>query len=220
MKQAVIFDLDGTLIDSAPDIHAAANTVLERRDIAPFTLAEARGFVGHGAAVFVERCLTARGLADDAALQAEVLDEFLAIYEGAVHLTQPYPGVEACLDALTVKGLDLAVCTNKPEGPTAAVLTHLGLERHFVVVVGGDTMAMRKPDPRPLHEVIARVGAERAVFVGDSEVDAETAARAEVPFALYTQGYRRTPAEDLPHDARFDAFGDLPAIVRRLLAVG
>lgn len=220
MKQAVVFDLDGTLIDSAPDIHAAANTVLERRDIAPFTLAEARGFVGHGAAVFVQRCLSARGLAADTALQAEVLDEFLALYEGAVHLTLPYPGVVACLDALAAEELDLAVCTNKPEGPTAAVLTHLGLDRHFGVVVGGDTMAVRKPDPAPLLEVIARVGAARVVFVGDSEVDAETAARAEVPFALYTEGYRRTSAEELPHDARFDAFGDLPAIVRRLLAVG
>lgn len=92
MKQAVVFDLDGTLIDSAPDIHAAANTVLERRDIAPFTLAEARDFVGHGAAVFVERCLSARGLAADTGLQTEVLDDFLALYEGAVHLTRPYRG--------------------------------------------------------------------------------------------------------------------------------
>ncbi|QFT94215.1 Phosphoglycolate phosphatase [Roseovarius sp. THAF9] len=220
MKQAVVFDLDGTLIDSAPDIHAAANTVLERRDIAPFTLAEARDFVGHGAAVFVERCLSARGLAADTGLQTEVLDDFLALYEGAVHLTRPYPGVVACLDALAAEGLKLAVCTNKPEGPTAAVLTHLGLDRYFGVVVGGDTLTVRKPDPAPLHEVTARLGAASVLFVGDSEVDAETAARAEVPFALYTQGYRRTSAEELPHDARFDAFDDLPAIVRRLLGVG
>lgn len=220
MRRAVVFDLDGTLIDSAPDIHAAANTVLERRDIAPFTLAEARGFVGHGAAVFVERCLSVRGLAGDAALKAQVLEEFLALYEGAVHLTRPYPGVVACLDALVAEGLDLAICTNKPEGPTAAVLAHLGLDRHFDVVVGGDTLAVRKPEPAPLREVIARVEAAKAVFVGDSEVDAETAARAKVPFALYTEGYRRTPAEELPHDARFDAFDDLPAIVRRLLAAG
>ncbi len=220
MRRAVVFDLDGTLIDSAPDIHAAANTVLERRDIAPFTLAEARGFVGHGAAVFVERCLSARGLAADRALHTEVLDEFLTIYEGAVQLTRPYSGVAACLEALVAEGLDLAICTNKPEGPTAAVLAHLGLERHFDVVVGGDTLTVRKPDPAPLREVIARVGAEQAVFVGDSEVDAETAAQAKVRFALYTEGYRRTPAEEVPHDARFDAFDDLPAIVWRLLAVG
>ena len=220
MRRAVVFDLDGTLIDSAPDIHAAANTVLERRDIAPFTLAEARGFVGHGAAVFVERCLSARGLSEDAALQAQVLEEFLELYEGAVHQTRPYPGVAACLDALVAEGLDLAVCTNKPEGATAAVLAHLGLDRYFDVVVGGDTFAVRKPDPAPLREVIARLGAVGAAYVGDSEVDAETAARAEVPFALYTEGYRQTPVEELPHDARFEAFDDLPAIVRRLLAAG
>ncbi|MGK7753685.1 MULTISPECIES: phosphoglycolate phosphatase [unclassified Roseovarius] len=218
MNGAVVFDLDGTLIDSAPDIHAAANTVLERHGIAPFMLAEARGFVGHGAEVFVERCLSARGLAGDAALEAQVLGEFLDLYERAVHLTRPYPGVMACLDALAAEGLTLAICTNKPEGPTAAVLAHLGMDSYFAVVVGGDTLAKRKPDPAPLREVISRVGAARTVYVGDSEVDAETAARAEVPFVLYTQGYRRTPAEDLPHDARFGTFGDLPSVVRRLLA--
>ncbi len=220
MSRAVIFDLDGTLIDSAPDIHAAANTVLDRHGIAPFTLAEARGFVGHGAGVFVTRCLAARGREGDAELHAQVLDGFLELYEGAVHLTRPYPGVPDCLEALTQAGLALGLCTNKPEGPTGAVLAHLGLARHFPVVVGGDTLAVRKPDPAPLHETIARMDVREAVFVGDSEVDAETADRAGLPFALYTQGYRRTPVEDLPHAARFDDFAALPGIVADLLARG
>ncbi|MFN3207808.1 MAG: phosphoglycolate phosphatase [Roseovarius sp.] len=218
MNGAVIFDLDGTLIDSAPDIHAAANTVLERHGIAPFTLAEVRGFVGHGAAVFIERCLAARGRSDDPALQAQVLQGFLDLYEDAVHLTRPYPGVEACIDLLAADGLALGICTNKPERPTRSVLAHLKLDRHFGVVIGGDTLPVRKPDPAPLQEAVARMDAGRVVFVGDSDVDAETAARAGVRFALYTQGYRKTAVEDLPQDARFDHFDTLPEILAHLLA--
>lgn len=217
VTRAVIFDLDGTLIDSAPDIHAAANTVLKRYGIAPFTLPEARGFVGHGAGVFVERCLAARGLADDDDLRIKVLDGFLDLYEGAVQLTQPYTGVMACLDALTRAGLVLGICTNKPERPTGTVLAHLDMARYFPVVVGGDTLSVRKPDPAPLKEAIRRIGARDIVFVGDSEVDAETAEMAGVPFALFTEGYRKTPVEYLRHSARFDNFNDLPTIVTRLL---
>ncbi|QFT79491.1 Phosphoglycolate phosphatase [Roseovarius sp. THAF27] len=216
-SRAVIFDLDGTLIDSAPDIHAAANRVLAGHGIAPFTLAEARGFVGHGAAAFVRRCLAARGLDDDSALQAQVLQQFLDVYEGAVHLTQPYPGVTACLDALDGAGVALGICTNKPEGPTASVLAHLDLARYFSVIVGGDTLSVRKPDPAPLLRAISQTGSEEVIFVGDSEVDAETSRTAGVPFALFTEGYRKTPVDDLPQAGRFSQFASLPALVDRVL---
>lgn len=216
-SRAVIFDLDGTLIDSAPDIHAAANRVLERHGIAPFTLIEARGFVGHGAGVFVARCLAARGLGEDDVLQVQVLKEFLELYEGAVHLTRPYPGVIACLEALDGAGVSLGICTNKPEGPTGAVLVHLDLAQHFDVIVGGDTLPVRKPDPAPLLQAVKQIGAEEVIFVGDSEVDAETSRKAGVSFALFTEGYRKTPADDLPHAGRFSQFAALPALIDRVL---
>lgn len=218
MSQAVIFDLDGTLIDSAPDIHAAGTTVLQRHGLEPFTLVEARSFVGHGAAVYIERCMAARGRQDDTAMHAQLLEDFLALYEDAVHLTQLYPGVVECLEALASAGLRLGLCTNKPERPTRSVLAHLGLTGHFDAMVGGDTLAVRKPDPAPLHEAVRRIGARDVIYVGDSEVDAETASSAGVPFALFTNGYRKTPVERLAHDGRFDEFGALPAMVKRLLA--
>ena len=217
MTQAVIFDLDGTLIDSAPDIHAAANTVFERHGMDPFTLTEARGFVGHGAGVFIDRCLAARERSGDDALRETLLQGFLDLYESAVNLTQLYPGVPGCLDTLEAQGRGLGICTNKPEAPTRAVLAHLEITDRFRVMVGGDTLPVRKPEPDPLKAAILRMEARDVVFVGDSEVDAETAQRAGVPFALYTEGYRRSPVEDMPHDAKFDDFAQLPEIVAALL---
>lgn len=218
MSKAVIFDLDGTLIDSAPDIHAAANKVMMHRGIAPFTLEEARSFVGHGALVFIERCLAARGRQAETALRDQLLADFLALYESAVHLTKLYPGVASCLDTLTKHAFPMAICTNKPEGPTQAVLSHLGIDQKFEVIIGGDTTPKRKPDPLPLLETIVRMKATQVVFVGDSEVDSETARRAGVPFALYTEGYRKTPVDQLHCDAAFKDFAELPALVQRLLS--
>jgi len=201
--RAAIFDLDGTLIDSAPDIHAAANVVLTAQGLAPITLAQARGFIGAGAPVFVERMAAARLEAPDAARTAAMLAHFLELYEGAVGLTRTYPGAVEALERLAAEGWRLGLCTNKPEGPTRSVLAHFGLERFFPVVVGGDTLAVRKPDPEPLRHVVAALGAEAPVYVGDSETDAATAQAAGIPFALYTEGYRHTPLEALPHDFAF-----------------
>jgi len=219
MSGAVIFDLDGTLVDSAPDICAAAGTVIARHGLEPLTLEQTRSYVGHGAAQFVERCLAARGVADQPGLQAEVLAGFLDIYESAVTLTVPYPGVVAALERLADMGLVLGVCTNKPAAPAHAVLRHLGLDRHFAVVIGGDSLPVRKPDPAPLQAAMTGLAASATVFVGDSEVDAETAVRAGVPFALYTEGYRKTPVSELPHDAAFADFDELPGIVRACLGL-
>ncbi len=214
---AVIFDLDGTLIDSAPDIHRVANLVLAGEGLGAITLAEARSFVGNGLPVFVTRMLAARGTAPDAARHGRMVARMLALYAESHDLTRLYPGVRAALDALAAAGHRLGICTNKPEAPARAVLGHFGLDGVFAVVVGGDTLAARKPDPAPLHHAVGRLGGGPALFVGDSEVDAETAAAAGVPFALFAQGYRKAAIDTLPHQALFRDFAELPALAARLL---
>ncbi len=212
----LIFDLDGTLIDSAADIHAAGNAAVTAHGGTAVTLDAARGFVGHGAEVFIARLMPAAGLpADDPALRARVLDDFLRHYETAVHLTVLYPGVAAAIGRLA-QDHKLAICTNKPERATRAVLSHFSLAALFAVVVGGDSLPQRKPDPAPLRAARDRAGPGRCLFIGDSEVDAATARAAGVKFVLFTEGYRHTPVADLPHDAAFAAFRDLPAIVAGL----
>ncbi len=218
MTRAVIFDLDGTLIDSAPDIHAAANTLMKRHGFDPFTPEDTRSFVGSGVPHFITCCLTARGRAGDGALRVRLIDEFIADYETAVTLTSVYPGVMGALDALAGAKLALGLCTNKPVMPARAVLAHLGLDAHFPVVIGGDSLTVRKPDPAPLQATAAALGARDVIFVGDSEVDAETAARAGVPFVLYTEGYRKGPIDRIAHDRTFSDFARLPGLITDLLS--
>ncbi|MDT8855575.1 phosphoglycolate phosphatase [Paracoccaceae bacterium Fryx2] len=213
----VIFDLDGTLIDSAPDIHAASNRVLAEEGFAALTLPQVRSFIGKGVPHLVQRLLEASGEDPAGPRYAPMVASFTAGYEDAVGLTLVYPGVRQALAELAGAGHRLGVCTNKPLAPTRAVLRHLGMLDSFGAVFGGDSLAQRKPDPAPLHATLAALGGGPAVYVGDSEVDAETAVNARLPFALYTEGYRKTPVADLPHQAAFSHFDDLPAIVARLL---
>ncbi|CAN0604604.1 unnamed protein product, partial [Ectocarpus sp. 12 AP-2014] len=149
----IVFDLDGTLIDSAPDIGGVANKTLEARGLAPITLAQTRDFVGNGVNVFVKKMRAARGIGD--AEHAEILAEYLVHYETAVELTVPYPGVETALEDLRAGGHQLGICTNKPIKPTLVVLRHLGLERFFQTVIGGDSLSVHKPDPAPLEKAFA-----------------------------------------------------------------
>ncbi|OUS22383.1 phosphoglycolate phosphatase [Rhodobacterales bacterium 59_46_T64] len=212
----IVFDLDGTLIDSAPDLHGIGNQLLEADGHAPISLADTRAFVGNGAAVFVKRMRAARGIAD--AEQTRLLAAFLRQYEQAVELTKPYEGVVSALTALARAGHRLGICTNKPIAPTRAVLNDLDLAGFFEVVLGGDSLALRKPDPAPLHAAFQALGAGPQIYVGDSEVDAQTAQRAAVPFLLFTEGYRRSSVADIAHHAAFSDFARLPDLVRQTLA--
>lgn len=214
--KAVIFDLDGTLIDSAPAIAEIGNRLMAELSLRPMTLDEARSYVGHGAAAFLRKALTAQGHETTPAL----IERFREIYRDhdGSHNT-PYPGVEALLDWLPAQGLTVGLCTNKPEAPTRKILDLLDWNRHFGVVVGGDTLATRKPDPEMLLHSAVALGAEIGdiLYVGDSEVDAETAQAAGARFALYTDGYRNTPWQDMPHDLAFSDHTALQGQIQSLL---
>ena len=215
---AVIFDLDGTLVDSAPDIHVAVNRLLADMGEAALSAETVRSFIGNGVPTLVARVLAACGHGPDPARQAEWQAGFLRHYEAdSATLTQLYPGVTAALSALARGGHPLALCTNKPELPARKILRAFGLDGYFPVVIGGDSLPQRKPHPAPL--LAAAAGLEGPVlFVGDSEVDAETARAARVPFLLFTEGYRKAPVHALPHAARFGRYSDLPALVARIAA--
>ena len=212
----IVFDLDGTLIDSAPDLHGIANEILAAEGREPVTLDEARDYIGNGASVFVAKMRAARDLADSE--HERLLAAFVGRYDTAVHLTVPYPNVEACLQALLAEGHSLGICTNKPIRPTMAVLKHLGLDRYFSTFWGGDSLPVHKPDPAPLRAAFDALPGGANIYVGDSEVDAETARRAQVPFMLFTEGYRKTPVAVMPHSAAFSDFADLRDTVEQQLA--
>ncbi|MBH1974158.1 MAG: phosphoglycolate phosphatase [Rhodobacteraceae bacterium] len=207
----IVFDLDGTLVDSAPDLRAIANTLLAQRGLAPITLDNARAFMGMGIKVFIARLRAARNLPETE--QAPLLADFMARYEQAVALTLIYPHVAETLANLQAAGHRLGLCTNKPLQPALALLRHLRLDHHFTKVVAGDSLPTHKPDPAPLLAAFDMGGTGPDLYVGDSEVDAETAQRAGVPLLLFTEGYRNTDLADLPHLASFSDFRQLAALI-------
>ena len=209
----LVFDLDGTLIDSAPQIHAAANIVFGAKGLPAFSKETVAGFIGNGVGILVSRLMADQGLTDSTALHGELVESFIKIYEEAYDLTALYPGVSTALASLSAAGHRLAICTNKPESPTQAVLRHFGLLHHFPVIIGGDTLPQRKPDPAPLLAALSGLGPRKALFVGDSEVDAETAQAAGVPLALFTQGYRKAAPETLDAKLIFDDYAALPSMI-------
>ena len=210
----VVFNLDGTLIDSLPNITDAANALLRGEGLPPLDRARVAGFVGLGEQVFVDRLIAATDLAPQD--RDRLLARFIAIYEAETARTRLFPGVRAALDAIRGAGHPLALCTNKPGGPLAHTLKAAALERTFDVVVAGDTLPVRKPDPAPLRHILDRLNADAAIYVGDSETDAETARRAGLPFVLFTEGIRVAPVDEIPHDRIFSDFAELPGIVAGL----
>jgi phosphoglycolate phosphatase len=212
---AVVFDLDGTLVDSMPDIAAAVNRMLAGIGEHPMDRSEVQTYVGNGAPTLVRRVLAARGVTDDR--RAGLFSAFLADYTAhSSDLSAPYPEVPETLTRLAKDGHRLAVCTNKPADAARAMLDALDLSRHFGVVIGAGTLPQMKPDPAPLLGAINELGGGPALFVGDSEVDLHCGANARVPVALFDGGYLRDPAA-LPLAAfRFGRFSELPALVKSL----
>ena len=183
--KAVVFDLDGTLIDSAPDLRVAVNKLLAEHGRLPLTLDQVKMMVGDGAAKLVERAFDATGGAPAGSDPAGLTTRFLAFYEGhSADLTRPYPGVEETLSDLKARGLALGICTNKPEAATLEVIRELNLDGFFDAVLGGDSIeGARKPDPRMLQAVLDTlgVGASEMVMVGDAANDVGVARAARRP---------------------------------------
>lgn len=221
MKNAtVIFDLDGTLADTLPDIARAVNVVLAQSGHAPLADAVVRNFVGWGSRVLLAKSFAARGQIVSDTETSAAYDAFIAYHR--THLvegTRLYPGVSEALASLEAEGARLAVCTNKPGVLALGVLEALGVREKFATIVGGDTFAKRKPEPEVLLGCIGRAGGDpsRAVMVGDSRTDVETARRADIPVIVVDFGYADVPATELGADRVIDSFGKLSAAATDLL---
>ncbi|WP_129790774.1 phosphoglycolate phosphatase [Sphingosinicella sp. CPCC 101087] len=212
----VAFDLDGTLADTAPDLAASLNHALERLGRPMVPPDSVRHLVGHGARALLRKGLAASGDAPEA-LVDEGFPLFLDYYAANICTgTAPYPGLEDSLDALRRRGAALAICTNKPERLTHLLLDALGWSGRFDAVVGADTLAVRKPDPAPLREAVDRAGGGRAVFVGDSIVDADSARAARLKFVAVSFGFSDRPVGQLGADAIIDHYSELAGVLERL----
>jgi phosphoglycolate phosphatase len=205
----VIFDLDGTLIDSDPDIRAALNRVLAAQGHEPLSEPAVRGMIGDGAAVLVQRAFGAYGVASTQAHLAA----FLADYEAhAVVETVAYEGIVGALTTLQARGHAMAVCTNKPAEAAVAILAKLGLAGYFQAVTGGNSTPFRKPDPRHLAATLAAMGAERAIMVGDHANDMDAAAGLDLPSIFCAWGYGSAAGT-----RRAESPAQIPALVAELV---
>ena len=215
MHRLAVFDLDGTLVDSAPDIHAALDRLMAGQGRPGFTRAEVTAMIGDGVHVLVERAAAARDLPFTEALLAGFTADYTA---RAAEATALFPGIAAALDALAAEGWALAVCTNKPAAATAALLGALGLAGRFAAVGGGDSFPVRKPDPGHLLGTIAQAGGQpaRAVMVGDHRNDVAAASGAGLPCIFAGWGYG-TPAMAAGAAGRAATPADLLPLLRDLL---
>jgi phosphoglycolate phosphatase len=201
--RTVVFDLDGTLVDTAPDLINALNVVLAREGLPPMPLASARNMIGGGARKLIERGLEAEGREVSLAVLARMTDDFIGHY--AEHIaddSRPFEGLEAALDALAGDGYRLAVCTNKLEWLSKRLLDRLNLSARFAAICGADTFGVSKPDPAILRQTVARAGGALAetIMVGDAGTDVGVARRAGVPVIGVSFGYTEVPIADLKPD--------------------
>jgi phosphoglycolate phosphatase len=216
----IAFDLDGTLVDTAPDLIGTLNVLLKEEGLPPLPLLEARPFIGRGAKWLIERGFQAAGAAVDEARAPALFDRFIGYYlEHIAEESLPFPGVEAALDRLKAEGARLAVCTNKRTDLSLALLDALDLTRRFDAVIGADAAPAAKPDPRHLTTAVAAAGGamDRAILVGDAATDAGAARAAGAPLILVSFGYTEIPAHELAPDLLIDHFDELPAGCARLL---
>jgi phosphoglycolate phosphatase len=216
----VVFDLDGTLVDTAPDLVATLNVILARLGLTPVPYDAARNMVGGGARVMIERGLASEGRRLPAAEVDTLVKDFIEHY--AAHIadqSRPFPGLGAALDALEASGCRLAVCTNKLEWLSKRLLDQLTLSARFAAICGADTFGVSKPDPIILQQTVARAGGDMAavIMVGDAGPDVGVARRAGVPVIGVEFGYTDVPIAELKPDRLIGHMRDLPAAVESLI---
>lgn len=221
--RGAIFDLDGTLADTAGDLLAAANEAMAPHGLPMLDPVADRAFAGRGARSMIGRALALAGRpndgADELALTDAIYPALLEAYEARIaHETTLFEGVETCLATLETRGWRVGICTNKPERLALLLLDALGVRQRFAAILGADTLHVRKPDPLHFTETARRIGADpgRSVMVGDTLTDLTTARRAGVPCVLTGFGFAAEPLSELAPDAVVAHFDELPAVLERL----
>jgi phosphoglycolate phosphatase len=218
--RTLVFDLDGTLVDTAPDLIGALNFVLDREGLAPVPFAKARNLIGAGARKLIERGFEL----EDRSITVDDLNrltkDFVAYYaEHIADESRPFEGLEAALDQLEAQGFRFAVCTNKLEWLSKLLLDKLDLSKRFAAICGADTFGVSKPDPVILQQTLARAGRplSGAIMVGDAGPDVGVARRAGVPVIGVEFGYTDVPIAELRPDRLIGHFGELPGTVNSLI---
>jgi phosphoglycolate phosphatase len=214
---AIVWDLDGTLVDSAPDLASALNAVLDKRGFFTLSINEVRAMIGNGVPKLVERGFNAVGVRPNPMQLDELIAMFVQEYKAcATDNTRPYPGVVEALQELHSMDIPMGVCTNKPEAFTRQILDGLGLSGYFSSVVGGDSTSARKPDPEPVLACLRGLASEPALslMIGDSVHDVHAAHAAGVTVAVVPWGYRSAPVEDLGADFILGDLAVLPGMIR------
>ncbi len=219
--RTVVFDLDGTLVDTAPDLINALNFVLDREGMLPVPLPSARNMIGAGARRMLERGIEADGRAVSVADLDRLTKDFIEYYGEHIAIgSRPFEGLEAALDDLAGQGYRFAVCTNKLEWLSKKLLDELGLSGRFAAICGADTFGISKPDPAILRETVARAGGELSstIMVGDAGPDVGVARRAGVPVIGVEFGYTEVPIAELKPDRLIGHFSDLRGAIESLMA--
>ena len=219
LPRTIVFDLDGTLVDTAPDLIAALNYVLVRESLAPLPLKSARNMIGAGARKMIERGLEAAGVMMGPDDLDRLMKDFVDYYADHIaDASRPFEGLEAALDDLASQGCQFAVCTNKLEWLSKRLLDQLDLSRRFSAICGADTFGVTKPDPVILQQTVVRAGGHigATIMVGDAGPDVGVARRAGVPVIGVEFGYTEVPIADLKPDRLIGHMRDLPAAVASL----
>ncbi len=219
-RPTLLFDLDGTLADTAGDLCETMNVVLTRHGRSRIPASRVRHLVGGGARLLMERGFRETGEPASEDLLDRTFQEFIAYYsEHIADHTELWPGVAPLLQRLEDAEVLLAVCTNKVERLSRQLLEQLGIDRFFPVVIGGDTLPVKKPDPEHLFEAIRLLGGDRgaAIMVGDSETDIDAAKNAKLPSICVSFGYTRQPVTELGADIIIDHFDEFPRALATLM---
>jgi len=219
--QTIVFDLDGTLIDTAPDLVDTLNVVFAQEGLPPVPYETARNLIGGGARAMIARGIEAEGLVVAPAKLEQMFADFIEHYSAHIALrSRPFPGVIDALDALAGRGCRFAVCTNKLERLSVLLLEELKIADRFEAICGQDTFGIQKPDPEVLRRTIAAAGGSphRAIMIGDSATDIRTARAAGIPVIAVDFGYSERPVSEFAPDHIISHFEQLPASVAAIFS--